>query len=85
MFHMMVLKERKKCFSCNGHESRVASSQGIVGNFVGSQGILGFFGRSGKSQGILSHGIFKFYKYQCLSISDAYNFFFFQFMSVKSN
>ena len=46
------------------------------GNFVESQEILGFFGRSGKSQGILSHGIFKFYKYQCLSILDAYNFFF---------
>ena len=45
------------------------------GNFVESQGILGFFERSWKSQGILSHGIFKFYKYQCLSISDAYNFF----------
>ena len=76
--------------------NRVASGQGKVRKkifspgwgkfrgFVESQGILGFFGRSGKSQGILSHGIFKFYKYQCLSISDAYNFFS-QFMSVKSN
>ena len=72
--------------------NRVASGQGKVrenifsrsGNFVESQGILGFFGRSGKSQGIMSHVIFKFYKCQCLSISDAYNFFF-QFMSVKSN
>ena len=51
---------------------QVRESQGILLKV----GILGFFGRSGKNQGILSHGVFKFYKYQCLSISDTYNFFF---------
>ena len=31
----------------------------MSGNFVESQGILGFFGMSGKCQGILSHATFK--------------------------